>query len=361
MRPALMDSILLCGLMVAGSLVRAPEATAQLRELPTKPRTVRKVVADGRHNAFAAFVKWKGEYWLAFRKGTGHVASDGDLIVLRSQDTTEWKESVRLDVSGDDRDAQLLATEKRLFLYINSLHDGRFEATVCFTDDDHTWNKPQQVYQKGFILWKPVEYEGRYYAGAHRPAAIKDRTSHLVTSTDGIQWEKVSTIRSGQGESETTLSFDSHGRLTAFLRSQVTVGGAILESTRPYTQWKERPAGIHLSGHSLTTFDGVTYLISRILAYDPPVEPSTPRSALSDHKLDQATMVYTYEGGRLKPYCLLGPLDGNHDSSYAAAVREGDDMLVIYHRSGHEYGGEFQEKDSADLFLVRVPLKSSGP
>jgi len=28
-----------------------------------------KVVVDGRHNAFAAFAKWKGQYWLAFRKG----------------------------------------------------------------------------------------------------------------------------------------------------------------------------------------------------------------------------------------------------------------------------------------------------
>ena len=68
-------------------------------------------------------------------------------------------------------------------------------------------------------------------------------------------------------------------------------------------------------------------------------------------------MVYTYERGKLKPYCLLGSLDGNRDSSYATAVRDGRDMLIVYHRAAHEFAGEFRAKDAADLFLARVPLK----
>ena len=72
----------------------------------------------------------------------------------------------------------------------------------------------------------------------------------------------------------------------------------------------------------------------------------------------QATMVFTFENGTLTPYCRLGPLKGNHDSSYATAVRVGDEMLVVYHRSAHEYSGATRLKDAAELFLARVPLKT---
>jgi hypothetical protein len=107
------------------------------------------------------------------------------------------------------------------------------------------------------------------------------------------------------------------------------------------------------------TFDSITYVISRVMRCDPPVEAAAARSTLPE-KVDQATMIYTYEGGALKPYCLLGPLAGNHDSSYATAVREGDEMLVVFHRSEHPYAGEFRSRDAADLFLARVPLKNVG-
>ncbi len=352
-----MKAKLILGLITLVVFAGERPASAEELSLPATAKSTRKVVSDGRHNAFAGFTKWKGTYWLAFRKATGHVSRDGDLVVLRSQDTKEWYDSTKFDVAGDDRDAQLLPTENRLFLYINSLHDGRFDAFVSYTEDGTTWSKPQQVYRPGFILWKPVLHQGEYYSGAHRPSSNERRESHLVASPDGITWEKVSTIRAGQGESETTLLFTPDKRLTAFLRSQINVGGAILESTPPYKKWKQRPAGIHLSGHAAYTFDGVTYLIGRYLGYDPPVDSETPRAKVSGRKLDQATMVYTYEQDRLKPYCLLGSLDGNRDSSYATAVRDGQDMLIVYHRAAHEFVGEFRAKDAADLFLARVPLK----
>ena len=106
-------------LAVAISLSMAGTRVVAKPTLPTKAKNVRKIVSDGRHNAFAAFVKWQDQYWLAFRKGTGHVARDGDLAVIRSSDTMTWEPSITLDVSGDDRDAQLLATPRRLFLYIS--------------------------------------------------------------------------------------------------------------------------------------------------------------------------------------------------------------------------------------------------
>ena len=322
-----------------------------------KPMSVRKVVSDGRHNAFAAFTKWKGQYWLAFRKGTGHVSRDGDMFILRSKDTKKWHQSGKFDIFHDDRDAQLLATKNRLFLYINSLGEGRFDAFVTYTDDGIKWSKPKRVYRKRYILWKPVEYKGKFYAGSHMPSSIPKRNSHLIVSEDGIEWKKVSTIRAGRGESETTLLFGKDGKLTAFLRSQIKIGGFIMESQPPYQKWTERPAFAHLSGQVAYRFNNVDYVISRMLKYDPPVSPLKNRSAGAGRKLDQATMIYTYEGGKLKPYCRLGALDGNKDSSYAGAIQEGNTMLLIYHRAAHVFGGEFRAKDAADIYMARVKLK----
>ncbi len=329
-------------------------------ETSVEPSSCRKIVADGHHNAFVAFVRWSDRYWLAFRRGSGHIARDGDMVVQQSTDTERWEPNLTLDVSGDDRDAQLLPTEGRLLLYINSLNDGVFKVSVVFTEDGLRWSNPQPIYETGYILWKPLIHEGRYYAAAHRPGPAEHREAHLVTSEDGISWEKISTIRAGQGESETTLLFGPHGKLTAFLRSEVTLGGAILESEPPYTRWSERPAGVHLSGHAVYTFEGVTYLMGRLLAYEPTAEPATLRADLAGRSLHQATIIYTYDEGQLHPYCRLGPLAGNHDSSYPAAVRDDDEMLIVYHRAAHEFAGDHQEKDAADLLLSRVPLQSKG-
>jgi len=321
-----------------------------------QPLSVKRVVSNGRHNAFAAFAKWKNNYWLCFRSGTGHGSTDGDIVVLRSSDTKAWTEVMRQDVQGDDRDPQLLATPKRLFLYTNS-RDSGFRVFANHTDDGQHWSKPQPVYKNGFILWKPLTHGGKFYAAAHRPGPNNRRHADLVTSTDGIDWKLASTIRAGQGESETTLHFLDGNRLVGFLRSQVTVGGFLMESAPPYTKWTQRPAGHHLSGQSAYTFAGVTYMISRELRYTPPVPPSTLRVNVAS-RVSQATMVFTFQDGKLTPYCRLGPLQGNHDSSYATAVQVGNEMLVVYHRSAHEYSGATRLKDAAELFLARVPLKT---
>lgn len=335
-------------------------ATTDIRTaaLPAISSPPQPIVADGRHNAFAAFTFWQGRYWLAYRQGSGHTARDGDLVVLASPDAHTWEEVVRFDTGGDDRDAQWAVFDGCLWLYFNSLEDRIFRIFVSCTKDGRAWSPPQTAYEEGFILWKPVVHDGRLYAGAHRPGTDDHRLAHLVTSADGFDWQYVSTIRAGTGESETALHFDAAGKLTAFLRDQTKIGGAILEADPPYNVWTQRPAGVHLSGQAIYTFDGVTYLLSRVFACDPPLVGDAPRAALPPQP-DQGTLVYTYEEGTLRPYCLLGPLAGNHDSSYATAVRQSDEMLVVFHRSKHPYAGAHRIQDAANLFLARVPLKAS--
>ena len=330
------------------------EYGSQLRQLPTID--ARPVVADGWHNAFAALTAWDGRYWLAYRRGSGHTARDGVIVVSVSSDLTAWEEVILFETGADDRDAQWVIFGGHLWLYFNSLRDGLFAIYASQTKDGKTWSEPERVYRDGFILWKPIEHGGLLYAGAHRPGTDAERGAELVYSSDGLVWNRISTLRAGRGESETTLSFSPNGDLTAFLRDQRQMGGAILESWPPYTEWAERSAGVHLSGHAVYTIEGVTYVFSRAFACNPSLEAESPRSALPA-AVDQGTIVYTYEGGVLIPYCLLGPLRENHDSSYATAVVRAGRMWVIFHRARHRYEGTFRYKDAADLLLAETPLR----
>ena len=300
-----------------------------------QPREVRKVYGDGRHNAFTALARFRGQFWLAFRSGKDHNSPDGDIVVLRSPDAKTWAEAFRLNILPDDRDPQFLVTDKRLFLYDPAMKGADLTTYAVYTDDGRTWSQPQPVYEPRFILWKPVAHGGRFYAAAHKKdegSGGKQREVHLVVSDDGLAWKKVSTIRAGNWESETTLYFDAKGRATAFLRQKYgSPPCQVLEADPPYAEWKSRPAGVpHLSGHSVHTFRGVTYLLSRTM------DPKTRQAG---------QMIYTYSDGKMHPYCAL-PAGG--DCAYAEAVESGDDMLVSYY-SSHE--------GATNIYLALVPLK----
>jgi len=137
---------------------------------------------------------------------------------------------------------------------------------LVHTEDGRTWSQPQPVYQPQFIVWKPCQFGQKFYSAAHKKdeaSGGKGREVHLLVSEDGVDWKKISTIRAGNWESETTLYFAPTGRATAFLRQKYgSPPCQILEADAPYVVWKSRPPGVpHLSGHSVCTFRGVTYLL----------------------------------------------------------------------------------------------------
>ncbi len=313
-----------------------PAARLQAAEADLiQPAEVRCLVADGKHNAFTAMVRWHDAYWLAFRKAQSHNSADGDVIVLRSEDAVDWDETLRLDILPDDRDPQFLATDNRLLLYDPALKGSALTSYVTFTEDGKQWSEPQAVYEPTYILWKPVAHGGRFFATAHvKSRDGASRNVHLITSENGLDWKKVSQIRGGNWESETTIHFVADDRIVAFLRQKYgSPQASLLYSTAPFAEWTERPAPqIHFSGHSAYTFNGVHYLLSR---------------TYQSGRESPGTIIYTFgDDGQLAPYCRL-PSGG--DCSYPAAVQIGQQMLVSYY-STHE--------GSTNVYLARVPLKA---
>ena len=315
-------------LRAQGTLSAAEDSQAGL----VKPTSVEKVVADGKHNAFTALVRWKDQYWLAFRKGPSHAYGEADIYVLRSSDGHEWSEAHRVNALPDDRDPEFIATDERLFLYDPALEGPKLTSFVTYTDDGRKWSAPQPVYEPRFIFWKPIKHGDRFYATAHRKddsdSGAKSREVHLITSTDGLKWEKISLMRAGNWESETTIYFPEEDRCVAFLRQKYPSGhGFILEAKAPYQEWTQRDAPVHFSGHAVVEMDGVNYLFSRTMGGG-----------------KTGTMIYIVKNGDITPYCEL-PSGG--DCSYPGAVKIGDEMLVSYY-STHE--------GSTNVYVARVPL-----
>lgn len=307
-------------------LLRAVEPAAPVL---VQPKSVVKLIANGQHNAFTALVKWKDQYWLAFRQAKDHNSGDGDIVLLRSSDGEKWDEVRRVNILPDDRDPQFVATPERLFLYDPAMQGGELTSFVTYTDDGQTWSERVAVYQPRYIMWKPVVQDGKFYAAMHLKSNDgKSRDVHLVTSPDGIKWEKVSLIRGGNWESETTIFFESDGSLTAFLRQKYgSPRSSLLSAKAPFTEWTATPGNITFGGHAIHTFAGVNYFFSR-----------------ASKGKESVAMIYTYANGKLTPYCEL-PSGG--DCSYPEAVQIGDEMLVSYY-SSHE--------GTTNIYLARVPL-----
>lgn len=299
-----------------------------------KPLEVRQVFANGKHNAFTAMRRFKGELYLAFRAGDGHNSPTADVLVLRSKDGKEWQQTFKFDVAKDDRDPQMVVTDQRLFLYCPSMNGKELTTWLMYTDDGQKWSDAVKIYEPQFILWKPCIHDGVFYSTAHKKdetSGGKGREVHFVKSADGVKWEKVSTIRAGNWESETTLYFEPNHHVVAFLRQKYGSPQAqVLESDPPYAEWKARPAGVpHFSGHSVHVFKGVTYLLSRF------TKPG---------KEGFGSMIYTFADGKLTPYCEL-PAGG--DCAYLEAVEDVENMLVSYY-STHE--------GTTNIYLAVVPL-----
>lgn len=315
-------------LMAILAVIGRPSSAQEL----VQPLEVRKVFSNGKHNAFTALRRFKGDLYLAFRAGDAHNSPTADVLVLKSKHGKEWQQAHTFDVAKDDRDPQMVVTDKRLFLYVPAMNGKELTTWLKYTDDGSSWSEPVKIYEPQFILWKPCVYDGVFYAAAHKKdesSGGKGREVHFVKSADGIRWEKVSTIRAGNWESETTLFFDG-AHAIAFLRQKYGSPQAqVLESDPPYAEWKSRDAGVpHFSGHSVHTFKGVTYLLSRTMKGK-----------------ETGSMIYTFAGGKLTPYCAL-PSGG--DCSYLEAVEDGANMLVSFY-STHE--------GATNIYLATVPLK----
>jgi hypothetical protein len=310
---------------------------------------LKKVWADGRHNAFTDLVKWQGRYFLTFRNGTSHGSMDGRILIISSEDLEDWELGAEISTPGDDRDPKFLITPERLFL----LFPSRTNATprqggtlVSFSTDGRNWSRPQQAFIDNFTFWRPVkgpgrpasdgrpkEFGGLYYLAAYyyTGPVLEERRVELLQSEDALSWKSVSTIHRN-GSSETALLFFPDGGLWATVRRKEK-SAALAKSKPPYEDWKVSDLNVPLQGPAIIQMGDKIYAAGRKF-----LKEAGPLGRAQ-------TALYILENEELKEILIL-PSGG--DTSYPGFLPMGKNRLLMSYYSSHE--------GPASIYLAEVKV-----
>lgn len=296
-------------------------------------------VADGEHNSNTDLLLWNDDLVLVHDARPTHLGSpDARLIVRRSPDAHRWETLAQLHLPGKDiRDPKLIDIDGTLFLYAlrNSGAMATPEGTVLATSDDAvTWTPFETVGPEGWLLWRPKSPDGgaTWYVAAYRR---EHGESILLRSTDGRDWQRVSTIYQGKGNDETAIEFLPDGRLLATARLEVEpdsllghrdAGTAIAVASPPYTDWSiHESQTTRLDGPLLFRIDDQVFAVGR---HQP--EPRRGLTRLGGVLSRKRTSLYRVEPERM---VRLSDLPSAGDTSYAGVVFRNGHVHLSYYTS----------------------------
>lgn len=322
-------------------------------------------VADGTHNAFTDMTYFKDSFWLVHVSSPWHLFSTKSRIVLwSSKDAHTWNKVTEFYSPGEDiRDPKLAVHEDGIVLYshsnIDSLTGAAFKTMAATSEDGITWTPFVDMEPTGWLFWRPKSPDGgrTWYVAAYR---YNHENSVLLKSTDGLTWEKVSTINIGDFNDETTIEFLADGRLLATARLEVAGyyfgdnrGNTLISvASPPYTEWTENHSTVaRLDGPCLFSYNGRTYAVGR---YQPGKRPYLFETGSILAK--RRTSLYLVLEDRL---IWLSDLPSGGDTSYPGIVIRGDEAYISYYTSNlkRDYPWIIGMFSPADVMIAKVNLK----
>ena len=311
-------------------------APAQTAPPPTLVGVAR-IWDGGAHNAFTDLIRWRDEWYCAFREGDDHVGGDGRIRVLASRDGRTWASAALIGETGIDlRDPKLsIAPDGRLMIVAGgSVYEGKRymgrQPRVMFSSDGATWTAPTRTLAEGDWLWRVTWHEGRAYGVSYKAEpGGSEWTATLVSSSDGRTFQPVTTFDVPGRPNETTLRVMPDGEMVALVRREAGNRLAWLGRSRaPHTDWTWRELPHQIGGPNFIRMpDGGLWASGR--SY-----PGGPKTVIGRLSLD----------GRYEPALTL-PSGG--DTSYAGMVWHEGLLWVSYYAS-HE--------GRAAIYLARVKL-----
>jgi hypothetical protein len=221
---------------------------------------VRRIWDQAPHNAFTALMRFRGEWYCAFREGRAHVSEDGKLRVIRSQDGDAWASVALLAWEGGDvRDAKLsLTPDGQLMLngavYFENPTDGhKLRSVTWLSSDGEKWDGPFSCPTGlGTWRWSVTWHKAMAYSFGYSGNIGKDSQGCLYRSKDGKTWEVVKkevypdTASYGN---ETSLVFLEDDTAYCLLRRDEGRCTALLGVSRPpYTEWTWNDLGVRIGG-----------------------------------------------------------------------------------------------------------------
>jgi hypothetical protein len=327
--PAMKPSYFLVGALLF-SVIISSAASAELI-------AVRRVWDAAPHNAFTDLIRHRGEWFMTFREGSGHVATDGSIRVLASGDGTNWSSAALIKMPGQDlRDSKLsVMPDGRLHLLTcganritNNGPAAIHQTMAAISANGRDWSALKPVADPNVWLWRltwhgPKAYGISYDTGKRSPEK-PIASSRLWSTDDGLNFSVVAQPLLTNGHpTEATLAFQKDGTALCLQRHDGPAPSHALLGTAkpPYTSWTWRDLGTFFGGpHFIQIPDGRWIACGRIHGTD---AKRTPKTVVCE--LDVAA-------GKLVPLLTL-PSGG--DTSYPGlAWHEG--RLWISYYSSHE-------------------------
>ncbi|MFH1568768.1 MAG: hypothetical protein ABIL09_12285 [Gemmatimonadota bacterium] len=332
--------------------------------------SVRRLFADGYHNAFTDLIRWRGHYYLSFRTAQAHaVDPPGDVVVYRSPDLKDWELCARLDTGGDDRDPKLIDAGDRLGVVFGTWFP-RWRGSgvpnepwdlishVSASRDGTSWSQPRQVYGVNYWLWRILPAEGGFYCAAYHFARRGDRdmrTVHLLRSEDLFDWRLVGLMRAGGGPGEPVLFQPEPGVLHCVARTLEPRDHSWLGRSRaPYEKWAWQDLGVMIHAPVVLEVGGRRVVAGRSQEEDLPAGSFVP----TGEQVRQAghhTSVWELAPGGTAAHLVTVPSAG--DCSYCGLALDPDGDLAMSYYSQHErLPLPAGPPTPADVFLARIRL-----
>jgi hypothetical protein len=329
------------------------------------------ITHDDMHNSNTDMIEWNDTFYLSYVSSPWHFGNDESVMhVKRSFDKGKtWEEVTTFNPPGEDiRDPKFAIIGERLFLY--ALKNTSFIAepyiSVYSTSEDGTdWTSFETVPGlDGWLFWRPKSQDGvTFYNAAYWWEHGK---SVLLKSTDGINWEIVSTINEGERNDETEIEFMPDGRLLATGRLEYdekmdaifgdTRGSTLIAvSESPYIAWTELTQSLvtRLDGPYLFTYNERIYAAAR---FQPDLGRSGPLTDQGSALARKRTALYEVREDGL---AYLTDLPSNGDTSYVGLVMDGDMAYLTYYTSplNHDFAWVMGMLLPSEIRMVKIDLK----
>ena len=338
---------------------------AGARPAPADVAAVRTVVRDGWYNMPTDLARWRGYYWLSYRRGTGHscVRGNSSVILLRSNDLRRWQQVQRFEPPGGIVDGRGIAAghftqdEDRLYLFFPVQFPGDSgkpsRIYMSHTEDGQSWS-PAEVLRLGDYhpyTWRVRLHEGRFYS-AICYLEKDEGPFDLIASDDGVDWHRHARMAAGHPRrftEESDLYWSPGGECWCIVRSH---GPALMYWSRPpYESWEGNvDLGVRCDAPAICASGDQVYLAGRVAAEGNP---------------HGTTGVYRLERGRAQ---LVLSMPAGGDSSYPGLISLAPDRLAMSYYSDVAYWSGMaapkhfeaylRKRSECDIYLAEFRVSS---
>lgn len=329
-------------LMTVGAL-----ATAMAVEAPVTAELVGAVVKIGdgaKHNAFTDLVRFKDQWYCAYREGDKHVSENGKLRILRSADGEKWESAGLLEHSIYDlRDAALSVMPDGRLMILGGAQQATENShptgtVVSFSKDGAEWTPPELVLPLGQWLWRVTWHGDKAYGIAYKAGAGGKYS--LQSTADGLHYEEIPMDQApptGGYLTEARIRFDADGNAYCLQRRDGPAKTALWgKAPPPYRDWQWQDMGLYFGGPNFIETPAGDFIGAGRIIDD---------SAHTD-----VTWIDPASGQMVS----LLQLPSGGDCSYPGMVWH-DDLLWLTYYSSHE------GKTSVYLAKVKVAKKQGEP